>query len=449
MADFRYSVSEYQKIPPLNPVSLVCMKNNTHRLPDGGADTTKTSEHSTRNPQTVLLTIALFLTGFGLRTAVASVGSVLGDIQDEFAAGATGISFLTTLPVLCFAAAGIAVPVLARKMGLHRSLLMALAVSVVGLLSRAVASSFALFLVLSTLALAGAAVANVLLPSLVKTHFPDRVGTKTSVYVVALSLGTMASAGLTAPISSLGFGGWRWGLAAWAVLPVVAAIPWMVARPRRTSPAPVMKSSALGDRPSMVELVKSRTVLALTLFFGSLSALAYIAFGWFALYLTDLGINSHVAGTMVAVLAGVSMPVSVVVSRINPRYYRAAVIVLSCCFAASLVGLALAPASGAWIWMILFGIGNGLFSLSLALIGLRARTPETTAAASGVVQGIGYLAAGAGPILFGLLNAWTDGWTGSLVLLFVLVGITLLSGVSAARHRFIDDDLLNSRSAGE
>ncbi|MFD0252114.1 MULTISPECIES: MFS transporter [Streptomyces] len=416
------------------------MKKNIHPVSPPGPGLSQTPGRPARHPHTVMLTLALFLTGFGLRSAVASVGAVLGDIQDALSAGTTGISFLTTLPVLCFAAAGIAVPVLARKLGLHRSLLIALAVSVIGLLSRAVTSSFAVFLVLSTLALAGAAVANVLLPSLVKTHFPDRVGPKTSVYVVALSLGTMASAGLTEPIASF-FSTWRWGLAAWAVLPVVAAIPWILARPQRTATAAAAAPKASGTRPALRDLIKSRTVLALTLFFASLSALAYIAFGWFALYLSDLGIASHVAGTMVAVLAGVSMPVSVIIARINPRHYRLVVIVLGCCFTASLAGLALAPTSGTWLWMILFGIGNGLFSLSLAFIGMRARTPETTAATSGVVQGIGYLFAGAGPILFGLLNAWTGGWTGSLVLLFVLVGLTVVSGIAASRPRFIDDDL--------
>ncbi|OLT54599.1 hypothetical protein BJF89_16395 [Corynebacterium sp. CNJ-954] len=410
------------------------------------AGTTPAPETSSSRTHAALLTVALFVTGFGLRTAVASVGSVLGHIQDSFSAGSGGLSFLTTLPVLCFAVAGIAVPVLARKIGPHRGLLIALVVSVLGLVARALTDSFAVFLLLSTVALVGAAVANVLLPSLVKTHFPDRVGQKTSVYVVALSLGTMASAGLTAPVAGIGSGGWRWGIAVWAILPVLAAIPWLLARPwpAHTSPA---QPADHAPRVSALGMLRSRTVIALTFFFASLSALAYIAFGWFALYLQDLGVEASTAGTMVAVLAGVSMPVSIIVSRVNPRRFGTVVVVLAACFVASLIGLAVAPAAGAWVWVILFGIGNGLFSLSLALIGLRARTPATTAAVSGVVQGIGYLVAGAGPLLFGLLHAWTGAWTGSLALLFVLVAIAALSGLASSRHRFIDDELHPSPTA--
>ena len=45
----------------------------------------------------------------------------------------------------------------------------------VGLAARAAAPDEALFLLLSMLALSGMAMANVLLPSLVKRHFPHRI----------------------------------------------------------------------------------------------------------------------------------------------------------------------------------------------------------------------------------------------------------------------------------
>ena len=46
-----------------------------------------------------------------------------------------------------------------------------------------------MLLALSLLALGGMATANVLLPSLVKLHFPDRVGLMTSIYSTALAIG--------------------------------------------------------------------------------------------------------------------------------------------------------------------------------------------------------------------------------------------------------------------
>jgi CP family cyanate transporter-like MFS transporter len=58
-----------------------------------------------------------------------------------------------------------------------------------GLAGRAVVGDASLFLALSVVALAGMAAANVLLPSLVKLHFPDRVGVVTSLYTTALAVG--------------------------------------------------------------------------------------------------------------------------------------------------------------------------------------------------------------------------------------------------------------------
>ena len=74
------------------------------------------------------------------------------------------------------------------------------------------------------------------------------------------------------------------------------------------------------------------------------------------------------------------------------------------------VGLAVAPAGGAWVWMVLAGIGSGTFPLALTMIGLRPRTAETTAALSAFVQAIGYIVAGTGPLLFGVLYGATNRW---------------------------------------
>ena len=60
------------------------------------------------------------------------------------------------------------------------------------------------------------AMANVLLPSLVRLHFPDRIGLVTALYTTALAVGLTAAFVLTVPIADA-FGGWRYGLGIWAV----------------------------------------------------------------------------------------------------------------------------------------------------------------------------------------------------------------------------------------
>src|SRR5438105_4598486 len=107
---------------------------------------------------------------------------------------------ITTSPVLVFAGVGAGAPRLSRSLGSHRLLVFALLAGAVGLAARPLGTSPIWFSLLSVLALTGGAVANVLLPTLVKEHFPDRMGAMTSLYTTTLAIGITAAAGLTVPI---------------------------------------------------------------------------------------------------------------------------------------------------------------------------------------------------------------------------------------------------------
>ena len=72
---------------------------------------------------------------------------------------------------------------------------------VAGLTGRVLTDSATVFLLLTFLSLAGMATTNVLLPSLVKRHFPDRIGVMTAIYTTALAIGLTAAFTLTVPFS--------------------------------------------------------------------------------------------------------------------------------------------------------------------------------------------------------------------------------------------------------
>jgi MFS transporter, CP family, cyanate transporter len=387
-----------------------------------------------RTSQPWLLLAALVLTGLSMRTAVTSVGAVLDDLQSGLHTGSEVAGVITTLPVICFAALGSVTPRLSHRFGAHRLLVAALLLMTLGLVLRAVAGSIVGFLLLSVLALAGGAISNVLMPSLVKRHFPDHIGRMTAVYTTALAVGTTAGAGLTVPIGGLG-DGWRTGIGSWALLSALAVVPWLPTL-RRDSPDPEAPRGISANR-----LVHSRTAWVLMTFFAFQSFQAYIAFGWFAKFLHGHGVSSDTAGWMVALIAAMSIPVSMVVPTIAPSRHRLVVVVLSTCYLVSYLGLALAPVGGAWAWMVLSGIGSGMFPLSLTMIGLRARTSETTAALSAFVQAIGYVVAGAGPLLFGVLYGATNAWTLPLAVLFVALAVAFGAGWLACRPSYVDDEL--------
>jgi CP family cyanate transporter-like MFS transporter len=382
-----------------------------------------------------LVLVALALTGFSLRTAVTSVGAVLEDIEHGLHTSSGVAGLLTTLPVVCFAGLGSLAPRLAARVGPHRMVVFALVISAAGLLLRAFAGSIWVFLVLSVLALTGGAIANVLLPTLVKQHFPDRIGPMTAVYTTALAVGTTAAAGLTVPIGSVG-NGWRFGIGSWALFVVVAIVPWL-----GTLKHDVL-SGAGGPRLSANALVRSRTAWMLTAFFATQSMQAYIAFGWFARFMHAHGLSEGTSGWLVAVLSAMGIPISMIAPNVPPRHHRALIVGLAGAYVVSYAGLGLAPVGGAWIWMVFAGIGSGMFPVALTMIGLRSRTAQTTAALSAFMQAIGYIVAGTGPLLFGVLYGATGSWVLPLALLWVSLALAVGTGWLAATPRFVDDELV-------
>ncbi len=386
----------------------------------------------------LLLVVALALTGFSLRTAVTSVGAVLGEIESGLHASSGLSGLLTTLPVVCFAGLGALTPAAAARFGPHRLLVLALVLSAAGLFARSVVGSIGLFLVLSVFALGGAAIGNVLLPTLVKEHFPNRIGAMTALYSTSLAVGTTAGAGLTVPVASVG-GSWRVGLGVWSVFALAAALPWLTTLGH--------DRAAAVDGPRRLSagaLIRSRTAWVLTIFFAAQSVQAYVAFGWFARFMTAHGVGEATAGWMVALLSAVGIPMSMIAPNIPVRLHRALLLVLVGSYVVAYAGLGLAPRDGAWFWMVLAGIGSGMFPLALTMIGLRSRTSATTAALSAFVQAIGYIVAGSGPLFFGVLYGATGGWFLPLLLLWTALAVALVSGWMACAERYVDDELVTS-----
>ncbi|GAA2893015.1 CynX/NimT family MFS transporter [Streptosporangium fragile] len=383
-----------------------------------------------------LLVLGIVLAALNLRTAVTSVGPVLDQISSGLGMTGVGVGLLTTLPVLIFASVGALTPSLARKVGEHRLLLFSLIVLGAGLLIRSMVNSAEVFLYSSALALSGGAVGNVLIPSLIKRHFPGRAGTMTTVYTTALAVGTMLAAAATVPIERAADGNWHVALGVWAALAAVAAIPWLALA--RSEPE---RRSADGQVGAGT-LVRSRLAWAVAAYFGTQSMVAYIMFGFLPKILIDGGYSTGQAGLVLGVFTAIGIPVSLVVPWIAARFtdQRPVVAAFVAFYVAGFLGLWLVPSGPAWLFAILVGIGMGSFPLALTILAVRTRTPEATAALSAFGQSVGYLIAGAGPLLIGVMYEATGGWTLPFLLLFAVVGVQLAAGWYAARPGYLEDE---------
>lgn len=376
--------------------------------------------------------------GLNLRPAAVSMGPVLDDVRADLAMSGAQAGLLTTLPVLAFAGFGALAPRLARLVGPHRLTLLALLCVVVGLGARVTVSGVPTFLLLSLLALAGMATANVVLPALVKRHFPDRVGLMTSVYTTSLAVGLTLALTVTVPVGEA-LDGWRDGLLTWALVAAVAALPWagLLSRDRRDPTATSQR--AIG----VLEAGRTSLGLRMGVFFGLQSLQAYAVYGWFGVVFRDAGFSPTTAGLLLGVIGGLSIPLSLLIPWLASRLddQRPVMWALMACYPLGYGGLILAPAAGAWLWAALVGTGLCAFPLALVLIGLRARTPDGTAALSGWTQSFGYLFAAIGPFGMGVLHDATGSWTVPLLALLVLAVPQLLVGLSLARPDHLEDHL--------
>ncbi|MCZ0995953.1 MFS transporter [Streptomyces noursei] len=193
----------------------------------------------------------LVLAALNLRPAITSLGALLKEVRDGLGMSGTVAGLLTSVPALCFAVFGFAAPRLARRWGPGAIVCAGMAAIGVGVVVRPFAGGTPGFLAGSALALAGIAVSNVLLPVVIKTWFPDRVGSMTGLYSMALALGTSLAAALTVPMTAALGGSWRTGLAVWALLAALAVLPWLaVLRRRPAGVAPGAAGRAPGNRPS-------------------------------------------------------------------------------------------------------------------------------------------------------------------------------------------------------
>ncbi|MFG3660619.1 CynX/NimT family MFS transporter [Streptomyces sp. NPDC047706] len=401
-----------------------------------------------------LVVVAIVLSALNLRPAITSLGALLEEVRDGLGMSGGVAGLLTSVPPLCFAVFGVMAPRLARRFGLGAVVCAGMAAIAAGLLVRPYAGGTAGFLAASALALMGIAVSNVLMPVIVKRWFPDRVGSMTGLYSMALALGTSLAAAVTVPVTAAMGGGWQSGLAVWAALAAAAVVPWIPfvrdgGGVRAGGPAPA--AEAPGRAPHTREettpapalrVTRSRTAWALAVFFGLQATAAYITMGWMAQIFRDAGVAAGTAGVLLAVTMVMGVPLAFVIPRLATRFPRQGpiAVALGICGLAGYAGLYLAPAGGAWAWALLLGVSNCAFPLALTMVGMRARTGAGVAQLSAFAQSTGYLISIPGPLLVGVLYEHSGGWGLPLALMAALMVPQMAVGILAGRDRTVEDE---------
>src|SRR5699024_4786208 len=180
--------------------------------------------HKRPSPTPLQLMLLMILVGLNLRPALSSLAPLLPRIASEGQFSVLTLSMLTTLPVLCLGLFAPFAPWLARRLGLERSLALALIILSAGLALRGIVSLPTLYS--GTLLIgAGIGVLGTLLPALVKRELADSADLMTGVYTMALCLGGALGAGLSIPLADL-LGSWSLSLMSWASFALTALLAW-------------------------------------------------------------------------------------------------------------------------------------------------------------------------------------------------------------------------------
>ena len=386
---------------------------------------------SSRNRR-LLLGLSLILIAFNLRPVFSSLSVVLPEIVAQTRMSAAGASALTTLPIVCLGLFAMCAPWLGRCLGMERALLACMVLITVGTALRGLGQVPLLFMA-SALAGVGIAVSNVLLSALIKREFSRRAAAMMGGYTMAVCGGAAAGAGLTVPLEhALGFG-WTGALAMWAVPAVVALVLWA---PQAWPVRAVASESGFIVRG----LWRDPLAWQVTLYMGLQSALAYSVMGWLAPILRERGLSAETAGFVVSVSVLTQVATCLVVPGMALRRQSqvglavgAAVVTL-----AAILACMFGPLGAIWVSAVALGIAQGsTFALALTLIVMRSPDANVAARLSGMAQGVGYLIAAGGPMLVGLLRAWTGSFAPSAWLFTAIASALVLAGFGAGRARLV------------
>ncbi|HFJ4332424.1 CynX/NimT family MFS transporter [Serratia liquefaciens] len=405
-------------------------------MPQSAVTPTSAATKRSRLRHPLLLVAGIMLVAANLRAALTSVGPLLEQIQQQLMLSATSAGLLNSLPLILFAVLSPVTPGLAKRIGIERTLGMALLLLVIGILLRSMPQTGMLWLG-SILIGAAIAFANVVLPTLVKRDFPSRAAAMIAAYAAVMSLVAATASGLAVPLAALNNLGWRFSLLCWSLPALLALIVWLPQL--RRSPA-LTASHALQTQPvSARSPWRSALGWQVALFMGLQSITFYTIIGWFSAFAASHGTSPQQAGFELFIYQVVAIAANFVMVFILPRArdQRAIALCSSLLIFIGVAGMLLLPGYSL-VWLIFAGLGAGSsLVLALSFFGLRSSHHHQATQLSGMAQSVGYLLAALGPTLFGLLHDLTQGWRLPLMVLLCLTLLQMLFGMLAGRNQVI------------
>ena len=239
----------------------------------------------------LLLIAGILFIASTLRVTFTGAAPLLDAIRADYGLSTAQTGMLTTLPLLAF---GLVSPLAAgvgRRLGIERSLLVALVLICLGIGLRSLPSTALLFGGTAIIG-CGIALGNVLLPGLIKRDFSQHVARMTGAYSITMGGAAALGSAMVVPLALAGFG-WHGALLMLMVFPLLALLVWLP-QTRKTATAPLTGSGAMHNRG----IWRSALAWQVTLFLGINSLVYYVIIGWLPAILQSLGYSEAQAGSL-------------------------------------------------------------------------------------------------------------------------------------------------------
>lgn len=389
-------------------------------------------------PPVWLMGLALVAVSANLRVAIASVPPLARTIANDLDLSNAWIGAVTTLPVLCMGLLAPAAQKLGTRIGAAASVQLAMVAVFAGVLLRWNGDQLWALYGGTFAAGFGIAIAGTLLPRLVKAIFPpERTGTITGLYMLAMMGGATAASALSVPLAAR-FGSWQGSLASWSILAAIGALGWLpvaarISRYKAANPVAVASHRLPWGHPT-AWLVAAYLAVQSWQFYSSLAWIApsFVARGW----------DPTTAGYLLSAFSGAQLVSGLVAPVLTDRVHdhRALLVPAAGLGLLGMLGLLLAPetalagdSAGAtavvhWAVVVVLGLGQGAaFSLALVLLVDYAETPAGSGRLTAMAFFVSYTVASFGPTVTGALRDATGSfqaiWLMMAVLILVQIGL--------------------------
>ncbi|MHC1724245.1 MAG: CynX/NimT family MFS transporter [Aminipila sp.] len=387
----------------------------------------------------VLMSLVIITTAVCLRAPITSVGSILYCIVQDLNLSNTIAGAITTIPLIVIAALSPCISKISEKTGINQALLLGLITMLVGIIIRSFGGIFGLLLGTALIG-AGIAFGNVLIPAIIKSFFPDKIGTMTGVFTTTMSICSGIGAGISVPLAvELGWG-WRWTFCIWAVATLLAIFTSIIQInriPTVNNPSEKLDIKGKPQKP----LYKIPLAWWVAVMFGGQSCVFYMMVTWLPTIVTDRGISAMSAGVIATVFQLAAIPANFA-TPIFAGYFKNQSRLAVCVAGLGIIGLVgilfaktmilLAISTG----ILALGLG-GTFSLSLVIFGMRTSDGIQAARLSGFAQSAGYVMAAIGPTLAGAIYDFSGNWAVPIILAIVIMIFDLVAANIAGANRQI------------